>query len=221
MSQSDSFIEEVTEEVRRDRLFHLMRRWGWIAVVAILLLVGGAAWNEYRKATARAEAEALGDAMLAALEVEDEAARVEALQSVQPATAGGQALVRLLTASEQSTAGDSDAAVATLEAVAQDGDVPQIYRDIAGFRAVLAQSGTADPQVRRTALEGFTAPGNALRLLAEEQIALIEVETGETEAAIERLTAILADAEVTPGLRQRAGQLIVALGGDPEGTSGQ
>lgn len=45
MSDTDSFIEEVTEEVRRDRLFGLMRRYGWIAVLAVLLLVGGTAYR--------------------------------------------------------------------------------------------------------------------------------------------------------------------------------
>ena len=48
MSDTDSFIDEVNEEVRRDRMFNLFRRDGWIAVAAVLLLVGGAAWNEWR-----------------------------------------------------------------------------------------------------------------------------------------------------------------------------
>ena len=54
VSDTDSFIDEVTEEVRRDRLFGLMKRYGWIAVVAVLLIVGGAAYNEISKARARA-----------------------------------------------------------------------------------------------------------------------------------------------------------------------
>ncbi len=66
MSDTDSFIDEVTEEVRRDRLFALMRRYGWIAVLLVVLIVGAAAWNEYRKGQARASAEALGDALLSA-----------------------------------------------------------------------------------------------------------------------------------------------------------
>jgi fermentation-respiration switch protein FrsA (DUF1100 family) len=42
VSDTDSFIDEVTEEVRRDRLFGLMKRYGWIAALAVLLIVGGA-----------------------------------------------------------------------------------------------------------------------------------------------------------------------------------
>jgi hypothetical protein len=34
MSDTDSFIDEVTEEVRRDRMFFMLKRYGWIAVPA-------------------------------------------------------------------------------------------------------------------------------------------------------------------------------------------
>ena len=54
MSNPESFIEEVTEEVRRDRLFGLFRKYGWIAVLVILGIVGGSAWNEWQKAQATA-----------------------------------------------------------------------------------------------------------------------------------------------------------------------
>jgi len=49
MSDTDSFIDEVTEEVRRDQLYGYLRKYGWIAAVVILAIVCGAAWNEYRK----------------------------------------------------------------------------------------------------------------------------------------------------------------------------
>jgi hypothetical protein len=69
---------------------------------------------------------------------------------------------------------------------------------------------------RRVAFEAMAAPGAPLRLLAEEQLALIEIEAGDTEAALTRLNSILADSELTAGLRRRASQLIVALGGEIE-----
>jgi hypothetical protein len=46
MSDTDGFIAEVTEDVRRDRLFRLFRRFGWIPAVLILILVGGTAYND-------------------------------------------------------------------------------------------------------------------------------------------------------------------------------
>ncbi|MGY3436531.1 MULTISPECIES: hypothetical protein [unclassified Marinovum] len=214
MSNNDSFIEEVTEEVRRDRLFLLLKRYGWIGIAAVLLIVGGAAWREYTQAQDRAAAEALGDSIVAALETEDDTARIAALGAVEAGSVGGSALLALLTASEQSATGLDGEAATTLGDIARNGEVPQIYRDIASFKLLLVQSETVDGAERRSGFEALARAGSPLRLLAEEQIALIDVETGDTEAALEKFQAILADAEVTAGLRQRVSQVIVALGGE-------
>jgi len=66
---------------------------------------------------------------------------------------------------------------------------------------------------RRQALEAMAQPGTPLRLLAEEQLALMDVAQSDTQSAIDRYQAILNDAEVNPDLQQRALQVIVALGG--------
>lgn len=219
VSDRDSFIDEVTEEVRRDRLFALMRRWAWVAVLAVLVLVGGAAWNEWRKAQDRAEARALGDAILAALETDAPAERAEALAEIDAESTGGQAVLRLLTAGERAAAGEDEQAADALNAIATDGELPEIYRQIASYKALIRQQETMEPATRRQGFEALAQPGSALRLLAEEQLALMQIEAGETDAALERLRGILADAEVTAGLRRRASQLIVALGGDPSTVS--
>jgi hypothetical protein len=101
-----------------------------------------------------------------------------------------------------------------LDALAINADVPEIYRQVAAFKALQIRGATTPVEERKVAYEALATPGNPLRLLAEEQLALIDVETGETDAAIARLGTLLLDAEVTAGLRQRATELIVALGGD-------
>ena len=202
MSQSDSFIEEVTDELRRDRLFALLRRWAWVGVLAVLLIVGGAAVREWRLARAQAEAEARGDALLAAFEAGD----AEAVAAV-PAEGAADGVVALLAA-----AADPEAAAARLEAVAADPALPPRYRDLAVLKAVMATPDAAVEE-RRARLEAIAGPGAPYRLLAEEQLALLAVEAGDADAALARLAAILEDAEATPGLRERARQLVVALGG--------
>ncbi|TNB90449.1 hypothetical protein FHD68_16590, partial [Paracoccus marcusii] len=88
-NQSDTFIDEVTEELRRDRLYGAMRRYGWIVVLVIVAVVGFTAWREYSAAQDRAAAQAWGDAILAA-EAENDPAAVLA---VDPrGSAGRQAL---------------------------------------------------------------------------------------------------------------------------------
>lgn len=214
MSDSDSFINEVTEEVRRDQLYRYLRRYGWIAVVCVLVLVGGAAWNEYNKAQSRAAAEATGDAMLAALAQDDPEARAVALLEIEGEGVAA-AVTELMTAASQQEAGQPDAAKATLEGLAVNGDVPDVYRDLAAIKAAMIDTGE-DPATRRATLENLAQPGATFALLAQEQLAYLDVAAGETEAAMARLRQISEDAGATRGLRERVQTLIVSLGGEVE-----
>ena len=222
MSETDSFIDEVTEEVRRDRLFALMKRYGWIAVLLVLLLVGGAAFNEWRKAQAKAAAEATGDAMISALSDDDPLARAKALSALDPESAGAQALVRMLAASEDVEAGDYDTAAALLRDVADNPDLPLIYRQVAAYKRLSVLGDTLSVDERRQGYEALVGPGSQLRLMAQEQLALIDISMGDIDAATVRLREIAADAGATAGLRQRATQLMVAVGATPgaDGSAG-
>ncbi|WP_299628244.1 hypothetical protein [uncultured Tateyamaria sp.] len=215
MSNTDSFIEEVTEEVRRDRLYGYLKRYGWIAGLVIVLIVGAAAFNEYRNAQADAAAQALGDAMLAGLSEDDEAARAAALSTVEAGTAEGAAILAFLTAGVQADAEETAQAVETLNTVSNNADIPLIYRQVATFKALTLQADTLDIDARRAGFEALAVPGVSLRVVAEEQLALIDIESGNVDGAIERFRAILEDAEATTGLQRRALQAIVALGGSP------
>lgn len=212
MSNPDSFIEEVTEEVRRDRLFALLRRYGWIGIVAVLALVGGAAWNEWQKAQATARAQGFGDAVLAALEVPDAADRRAALAAI-PATGAQSALRDLMLASDP--AADRAGALAALAAVAADPALPQLYRDLADLRRVVVAGSDMDIAARRSILDPLATPGRAFRPLASEQLAYLSIEVGETADALARLSALRSDQEAPAGLRRRAEQMIAALGGAP------
>lgn len=215
MSDTDSFIDEVTEEVRRDRLYGYARRYGWIGAVVIVLIVAGAAWNEYTKAQARQAAEALGDSLFAALTAGEPEARAAQAARITTDTPEARAALDLIVAAEATAAGNASSAVARLEELAVNGDVPEIYRQLAGFKALLVQSGSLEPSARRLAFLDFAQPGHRLRVLAEEQLALIDIETGDRASALSRYQSLLIDAETGTALQQRALQAIVALGGDP------
>ncbi len=220
MSNTDSFIDEVTEEVRKDRLYALLRRYGWIAALLILLIVGGAAFSEYRKAQQTRAAQDLGDAMLAALEQDDLESRTAALQEITAESPGSNAMLQFMKSAALANTGDVDAAVAGLNTVAQDGELPEIYRQIALFKSLLLQRDTMDSADLRLQFEALAQPGAPLRTLAEEQLALLDISEGQTDAAIERLQALMQDAEASGDLQLRASQVIVALGGTPVPTVG-
>lgn len=213
MSDSDSFIEEVSEEVRKDKLYGLLRRYGWIAALAVFALVGGAAWNEFSKAQTRATAQALGDAMLSALEAPEALDRAAALRTIETENPGGDAVLALLTAGQEAASGDAVAATRRLEAISSDLELPLIYRQIAAYKGLLAGADTLTLEDRAAGFTTLAVPGNPLRLLAEEQLALIALEQGDRAAALEQLVRIVEDSEATAGLQARAVQMITALGG--------
>lgn len=210
MSNPDSFINEVTEEVRRDRLFALFRRYGWIGALLVVIVVGGAAWNEWRKAQATAEAQARGDALLVALEASDPTAQAAALSALRSDRASD-AVVGLFAAALSAAGDDTAAAREDLERVASNPDVPQVYRDVAVLKS--AMLGAAAPDARIAALGPLALPGGAFRALALEQIALAHAEAGRDDEALAILTDLMDAAEVSFALRRRAAQMVVALGG--------
>ena len=216
MSDTDSFIEEVNEEVRRDKLYAALRKYGWIGVVAVLLLVGGVGYSENQKRLARIKAEGIGDGMLNALALNEAPERVAALQGVEAEDPSARAVLAFMTAAQQTEAGDAAGASETLQSVVNSNDIPLIYRQIATFKALGVNRANLPAQERRDGYGALAQPGNPMRLLAEEQLAFIDIELGDSTGAIVRLQAILDDSEVTADLQQRALQVMVALGAEPD-----
>jgi hypothetical protein len=107
-NQNDSFIDEVTEDLRRDRLFTLFRRYGWIEILLVLGLVGGTVWTEYSKSRAQQQAQNWGDAVLAAQKDGDPVAALGAVDSMD--NAGRKALSEMLAAGAEADAGQTQQA---------------------------------------------------------------------------------------------------------------
>lgn len=215
MSNNDSFIDEVTEEVRRDKLFALFRKYGWIGVVGILAIVAGAGWSEWSKARKEADAQAFGDQAIAALETDDPAARLAALEAVR-AGAGQDAVLAFLVSAEALAADDRPRAIEALARIGADGSLPSSYRQLAELKRVMIAGSEMDAAERDTLLAGLAVAGAPFRPLAMEQQALALVAAGDAEAAITLLKQVLVEPGTTAALRRRASEVIVALGGDPE-----
>ncbi len=213
MSDTDSFIDEVTEEVRRDRLFMVLRRYGWIGIVVVIAIVVGAAWREYARAQNDAAAQALGDAITTALQEDDPSARAAALGEVKSDQPIARALAGMAESGALLDEGKSEQAAEVLNSIAADGDLPQIYRDVAAFKALTVSSEGLTLDERRIRYEALAKPGAPLNLLAQEQLALLDVEAENIDAALARLQDIVQSAEISRDMQERVNQLIVALGG--------
>ena len=209
MSDTDSFIDEVTEEVRRDRLFGYFRRYGWIAAVVILGLVGGTAYNEWSKSAAAQVAQARGDALLDALDMEDDAASIKVLSAIATQE-GGDVVASFLAAGS-----DQNQAANLLGAITENTDQPEYIRDLARLKLVTTPDSVSQEEAVLI-LTDLSAAGGLYRNAATEMLVAIELERGNVDAAVTLLQAHIQDAQATQEQIQRMGELIVALGATPE-----
>ncbi|MEM8991167.1 MAG: tetratricopeptide repeat protein, partial [Pseudomonadota bacterium] len=128
--ETDSFIREVTEEVRQDRMLIYWRRYGLYVIGGILSIVGlAAAWAWYQAAQTAAARER-GAAFLA-LDPEDHAAAA-ALAGELEGDAG--TLAGFAEAAALARAGEVEAAVAKYQSLSGAG-APR-YTDLATLEAV-------------------------------------------------------------------------------------
>ncbi|WP_181164406.1 tetratricopeptide repeat protein [Amaricoccus solimangrovi] len=214
MSQSDSFFNEVDEEVRRDRLRRGLGRYGWLIGLVILGLVGGAAFVEWRKHAEQVAAEKAGDALRAASLESDPAKRAEALATVAGDEPRAAAVARLAEAGSQMEAGDTGAAAATLASLAEQGDTPELYRSLAALLRVMLLGDAMDPAERNATLETLSDGESPFQALALEQRALGRLAAGDREGAFADLGTILKLPQAPEQVSTRARQLLQAAGGE-------
>lgn len=211
MSEVDSFVEEVSEEVRRDRLYGYFKKYGWILIAGVLIIVGGATYNEWRKRQILADHQSAGDRLLSALELPEAADRVEALAAMTFEDQGRVALAKLAEAAVLIEDGRDGEAAAVLETLADVDDLPTVYSDLAKLKLAMVQP---DAPETRSMLDALANPGRPYSLLALEQRALAHMRDDDTDAALGDLKAIWEDPLATNELRQRAQQLTLILGGE-------
>ncbi len=217
----DSFFREVDSELRSDRMQQFWDQFGKIiiaaAVLIVLVIAGGRAWDWYQ--TNRAQT--MGDAYMQAVDLAEagdgDAARTALAAIASDAPATYRALANMRRAAELTAAGEQTEAVALFDAVAGEGAVDDELRAIASIRAamVLVDTGTlADVESR---VQRLTAPGAPWRGSAREALGLASYKADDLAAAFTQFTTIADDADLPSGLRQRAGVMldVIASRGGP------
>ena len=219
MSNTDSFIEEVNEEVRREKLYGYVRRYGWIALVLVLGVVGTTGFLEYRKASIASSAQKLGDRLVTAIDTDEPSERALKLAEIAPEAGRVAVLLEMRRAGELVNAGDTAGAIAVFESVA-NGDADPIYADMARLKMWMLRGGSGNSAARASALTELAAPGAIYRPLALEQQGLAALTAGEEGKAVEIFSDLFQDSEITDGVRNRAMQMLLALGAEiPDASS--
>lgn len=215
----DSFIREVEEELRSDRLRGIWDRFGpFIIGAAVAVVVGTAAWTGYDYYSS-SRASASGDRFLAALNLANDGKADEALAALQKLEADGYGSYPLLARMRAATAleqkGDTAGAVKAFDAVAADTSAPVAIRDMAGIRAafILVDTGTSDDVAQRA--EALSADSNPVRHAAREALGLAAWKDGRLGDAKTLFEEILNDPSAPRGARERSSimvDLIVSSG---------
>ena len=211
---SDIF-REIDEELRRDQLDKLWKRYGGyvigFAVVIVLIVAAFVGWREYQ----RRQGEAASVRYAAALEIagkEDAGKAAEAFGVLaREATSGPAVLARFQEAALRAKAGDAAGAIAIYKALAADGSVDAVYRELAQLLSAMHQIPTADPKSLIADLEPLTKEGSPWRPSALELTALAHLRAGERDAARDIYKKLADDLAAPQALRQRAAEMAAAL----------
>jgi len=215
-NQNDSFIDEVTEDLRRDRLFLMLRRYGWIAVLLIVALVAGAAWREYTRSRDAAAAQAFGDAILAAEAADDAAGQAQALASVPTVNPRQTVLRDIMAANALVEAGNVAEAAQRFDAAAIKAGEDAVIRDLSALKSVIAQGADMDPATRDAVLMRLSTPGAPFELIALELKAVALSGAGRRDDAVTLIRQIQQKAGLSQQMRQRLAEHLITLGVDPE-----
>lgn len=217
-------FDEVDEELRAERAQKLLKQYGGYIVAAALLVVGAAAgWQAWRWHEARVDAAAanqylaamnLADATIAGSGTANRTAAIGAFDTVvADAPDGYRAIARLRAAALQADAGDLPDALRLWDQVAADTSLDPLLRDLASLMWAERQIDTGDPALLEARLKALATPENPWHTLAQEQLALLDMRLGKTDAAKTTLRRLAQDTTAPDNLRARVGTLLNRLGG--------
>ena len=206
MSENESFIAEVTEEVRRDKLYLLLKRYGWIPVIVIITVILTSIFIEIRNNAKVIEAENLGDLLASSLSGDIE---VKAILSNDISSTPKSLIALLLEAKILENKLEYQTAIAAYETVLSREEIPTSLRDFVKFKLVLLVKD--DPMRIKKLIGDLINPDGSFHLLALEQKVLIEIGEKRWNEAVANLNLILADPEVSQGMISRATQIKKAI----------
>ncbi len=212
MAESDSFIQEVSEEVRRDRMYAVWRRYGpWLiaAIVLVVLFAAGKGWWENKVESRKAE---LGGALLEADAVENPEDAAKAFLAIaEEGEYQYPIIARLRAAASLAAAGKIEEAQAQYDAIkAIDGIDPR-FRDLAELRTVMLMSERMEADEMLDRLGPLTVDGSVWRLPALEYEAAAHLKNGEPKQALASLRTLVELPELPPAAQGRAAELIEAI----------
>ena len=214
----EAFLREVDEELRRDELQSLWKRYGRLAVAVLVLVLatwgGWLYWQDRQNKAAGVEGEQLSQALddLQAGNADRALAKLAPL--AQSKNVGYRASAKMAEAGVALGKNDFAGAAKTYGEVATDTRVPQPWRDLALIRQTAAEFDTIKPELVVARLRPLAAKGNPWFGSAGEMVAAAYLKMGKPELAGKLFADIGKDENVPDSIRSRAVQMAGSLGVD-------
>ncbi|HEX6742028.1 MAG TPA: tetratricopeptide repeat protein [Sphingomicrobium sp.] len=213
---SETFVREVDENLRRDQLRDLSKKYaGWLiaAVVLFLAAAGGFIyWQDYKKKQAEKAVEELAEIYtgIGKGDIASAPKRLDALSDARAKAVRASAeFGRAAVAIEQN---DIKLATAKFRALAGDKSLPKPFRDLALIRQTALEFDSLKPEQVIARMAPLTKPGTPWYGSAAEMTAMARIKQGNTAEAGRLFAAIAADQQVPEELRGRALQIASTLG---------
>lgn len=214
MSNDEGFFREVDEDYRRDQTVKFFKTYGAYFIAAAFVavaIVGGYRYVQDRRA---AEAARGGDALSAALSLNELGKQEEAekaLGNLAGTGPGGyRVLARLHAAAESVARKQYETALEDYRGVANDGSAPAGLRDFARVQLAALSVDKESYDSLASQLAPFRSGTSEWRFAAKEILGLAAYKEGKKAEAEQLYREIISDGEAPLGMRQRA-QVLLAL----------
>jgi len=207
-------FQEVEEDLRRERLKRVWQRYGiYVIATAVLIVLITAGYRGWEWWTTRQE-RAAGDAFAALIQETEQALPATAAESLVAYSAdapdGYAMLARFRAASAYEAAGETDAAIATLRALASEAP-DDLYRDLARVRLASLLLDAGQPADARDAVADLADDASSpFHRSAQEMLGLSAYARDDIDEARRWFEDLAEGAGTPPNLRQRA-ELMLAL----------
>ncbi|NQU61553.1 MAG: tetratricopeptide repeat protein [Rhodospirillales bacterium] len=217
-TEDDLLFQEIDEELRQDQFHKLWRKYGKFAmagtVAAILGVAGFQGWRAYDISSRNAE----GERFAAAQDLVQKNQWQPAEKAFADIAANGKAaypfLARFQKARLLARQGKNAAAGQAYKALADDGSLDPVYRDLAVILGSLQElnNKSADFQGMENRLKPLLAETNPWRFSAGEITGLLAMRSGDKDRARKTFKGLNQDRKSPQGVRARAQEMLSIIG---------
>ena len=221
---TETFVREVDENLRRDRVrdFFTDNKAALIgALVLFLAASAGIIWyQQHRRDVAEAHVEQLAQ-IYKDIGTGNTSKVAGQLDDLSGSSSKGVRATALFTrAAFAIQQNDTKTAVATYKKIADDGSLPDAYRNAALIRQTALEFDQLQPPQVIARMQPLAKPGNAWFGSAGEMTALALIKQGKKKEAGQLFATIAKDKDVPQSLRDRSIQIAGSLGVDASAALG-